>query len=130
MQKGAGVRLTEEQIETARQLHSDGWTISRIRDRMGCCYHTIRRIIDPDYAVTRRIKVNEARHKRNASEARSLPPRKTGRENATSINIKEDAAARLAEIPADTRTLTGRLAGDPLFERSALYKKMKGLGHA
>lgn len=33
------------------------------------------------------------------------------------------AAARLAEIPPDTRNLTQRICGDPLFERSALYKK-------
>lgn len=32
------------------------------------------------------------------------------------------AAARLAEIPPDRRNLTQRICGDPLFERSALYK--------
>jgi len=127
MQKtaGTGVRLTEDQIEIAKQLHSDGWTIRRICDRMGCCYHTIRRIIDPEYAITRRIWVNEARHKREANEAKYLPPRKTARENATAINIKQDAAARLAEVPADTRSLTGRLAGDPLPGRSALDKRQQ-----
>lgn len=31
-------------------------------------------------------------------------------------------AARLAEIPADTRTLTQRICGDPLPGRSALSK--------
>jgi hypothetical protein len=35
-----------------------------------------------------------------------------------------DVAARLAEIPRDTRSLTSRVFGDPLFERSALYRKM------
>lgn len=34
------------------------------------------------------------------------------------------AAARLAEIPADTRTLTQRTFGDPLPGRSALDSKM------
>ena len=29
-------------------------------------------------------------------------------------------------IPKDTRDITGLLAGDPLFERSALYKKQRG----
>lgn len=31
-----------------------------------------------------------------------------------------DVMARLAEIPPDTRCLTARLLGDPVFERSAL----------
>lgn len=34
------------------------------------------------------------------------------------------AAARLAEIPPDTRNLTQRVCGDPIFERSALYKRL------
>ncbi|TIO15612.1 MAG: hypothetical protein E5X86_19780 [Mesorhizobium sp.] len=34
------------------------------------------------------------------------------------------AAARLAEIPPDTRDLTQRVCGDPIFERSALYKRL------
>lgn len=34
------------------------------------------------------------------------------------------AAARLAEIPPDTRDLTQRVCGDPVFERSALYKRL------
>lgn len=34
------------------------------------------------------------------------------------------AAARLAEIPPDRRNLTQRIAGDPVFERSALYRKL------
>ena len=35
----------------------------------------------------------------------------------------EVVAARLAEIPQDTRTPTQRLMGDPVFERSALFQK-------
>lgn len=33
-----------------------------------------------------------------------------------------DVAARLAEIPPDTRSLTGRMFGDPLPGRSALAR--------
>lgn len=32
-----------------------------------------------------------------------------------------DIEARRAEIPKDTRGLTAKLFGDPVFERSALY---------
>lgn len=36
---------------------------------------------------------------------------------------RDDIAARLAEIPEDTRTITGRLFGDPLPGRRALDAK-------
>lgn len=36
-----------------------------------------------------------------------------------------DAAARVAEIPIDTRGLTARFFGDPVPERSALYRKLQ-----
>ena len=36
-----------------------------------------------------------------------------------------DLMARLAEIPADTRDLTSRICGDPIFERSALYRRQQ-----
>lgn len=38
------------------------------------------------------------------------------------------AAARLAEIPPDTRNLTQRVCGDPVFERSALYRRLFQVG--
>jgi hypothetical protein len=34
---------------------------------------------------------------------------------------RSDWFARLAEIPPDTRSLTGHVCGDPVFERSALF---------
>lgn len=38
------------------------------------------------------------------------------------------AAARLAEIPADTRSLTQRICGDPLPGRDALSRASKATG--
>jgi len=101
--------LTLEQIEEAQQLQAKGWTFKRIGERLGCAFHTVKRVLDPDYAVKRRIQVREARQIREPSL-----PRKTARENATAVSVKEDAAARLAEIPPDTRSLTQRLCGDPI----------------
>jgi len=112
--------LTLEQIEEARQLHARGWTFRRIGERLGCAFHTVKRVLDPDYAVKRRIAVREARQIREPSL-----PRKTARENATAVSVKEDAAARLAEIPKDTRSLTGILCGDPLPTRSALDRRQR-----
>lgn len=39
----------------------------------------------------------------------------------------DEIEARLAEIPDDTRDLTGRMFGDPLPGRSSLHKKMMGI---
>lgn len=55
-----------------------------------------------------------ARAKRSVSKA------ETGIKHRIS---KEDGVARLAEIPADTRTLTGVLLGDPLPGRRALDRR-------
>jgi AraC-like DNA-binding protein len=112
--------LTSEQIEEARQLQARGWTIIRIAERLGCYRQTIKRALDPDYAVKRKIRDHHVRQIREPSL-----PRKTARESATAISIKEDAAARLAEIPPDTRSLTARLAGDPLPGSSALDKRQQ-----
>ena len=40
-------------------------------------------------------------------------------------DVKQQAAALKAAIPADNRTKTARLCGDPVFERSALFQKLK-----
>lgn len=43
----------------------------------------------------------------------------------SSVIPKDQIAARLAEIPEDRRSKTGRAFGDPVFERSALFEKLK-----
>lgn len=122
MRRGAKSHLTPEQIEEARRLADDGWTYARIGERFGCAYGTIRLALDADYAVNRRIGAREARQRRYKPGQRQP---KTDRENATSISVKEDAAARLAEIPKDDRSLTGQMFGDPLRGRSALDKRQR-----
>ena len=122
MSRGAKSLLTPEQIEEASRLADAGWTYARIGERFGCAYGTIRLVLDADYAVNRRIGARETRQRRYKPEKRAS---KTARENATAVSVKEDAAARLAEIPSDTRSLTARLAGDPLPGRSALDRRQR-----
>lgn len=43
---------------------------------------------------------------------------------------KDEIEARLAEIPDDRRDLTARICGDPVFERSALYQKIRSQSNA
>ncbi|MER9355530.1 hypothetical protein NKI61_19870 [Mesorhizobium sp. M0514] len=109
MTRRAGVHLTAEQIAEAKVLFSLGWSYPRLGERFGCDYKTVKLALDADYARERRMQVNSAARLRRAPYKRI-----GGRENATAISVKEDGAARLAEVPPDTRTLTQRLMGDPI----------------
>ena len=119
MRRGAVNDLTPEQTVEAKELFALGWSYRRIGERIGRNYEQVRRALDSDYAINRRIQVRDARQRRYKPEKRLD---RAGRENASGASVKEDAAARLAEIPKDTRSLTGLLAGDPLPGRSALDK--------
>lgn len=64
-------------------------------------------------------RLAECREITRAKRAARLP-KVSGRE------IEADWQRLRAAIPEDTRGLTGRLFGDPVFERSALYSKQEG----
>lgn len=42
-----------------------------------------------------------------------------------SDDVKKQAAALLSAVLNDNRDKTGRIFGDPIFERSALFQKLK-----
>lgn len=121
MSREAKSLLTPKQIEEASRLANDGWSFPRIAERLGCHPETVRRAIDAEFAAKRVIQVREARQRRYKPAKRET---KTARESATAVSVKEDAAARLAEVPRDDRSLTGILMGDPLGPRSALAKRI------
>lgn len=103
--------MTEEEIATIRELRAGGMSWKKIGRQMGYSADTVRRNVDDEF----RKRTNAMSQRRREFDYRP------------SVEIKEtlraDAAARLALIPPDTRTITGRICGDPLFERSALYAK-------
>lgn len=81
----------------------------------GLTLTTVRRRLDPVYAAHIRERTNFAR------------AIKRGNDVAATFRYQhpsdEDYAARLAEIPPDTRSLTARVFGDPLPARSALHRR-------
>lgn len=99
--------LTVAQVEKAKDLVRQGWSVKRIAEQFGCHDQTIRRATDHRYRETRRqdIERQRLRNSRNQNSAGRL---------ADLRSVKEDAAARLAEIPADTRDFTARMFGDPI----------------
>lgn len=82
----AGVHLTPEQIEEASRLANDGWSYARIGVRLGFRGESIQRALDADYAARRRMQINEARRQRRYKPEKRIS--KTGRENATSVDVK------------------------------------------
>lgn len=98
--------LTPEQRIEAQAMRRRGTPVKDIAAFYGCSEQSIRRATDEFYRRTQ----NRLRSERRAIEgdARVLIAR------AERTVRKEDVEARLAEIPPDTRDLTGILCGDPI----------------
>lgn len=111
-------KWSNEQIETARAMLKAGATLRTVGERFGVTGDTVKCKVDPVYLERRREQNNLNRfgkyEKSTATEGRYYVQR-----------VDHDCLdARFAEIPRyDRRDLTGRLFGDPLIERSALYRK-------
>ena len=98
-------------LQRARELKSrepkTGW--GRLADSLGVGREWLKRRMIPGYAEKMRGYWVEKYHF-------GLPDRIT----------KEELQQLKSTIPEDTRDVTGRICGDPVFERSALYQKMSG----
>ncbi len=103
----------------AKSLQSSGFTVTEIASELGIHRQTARFLIDEEayqislkkgreYNVGARIRIKEATS--TNAESRIKP---------------EVFAARIAEIPADTRSKTGIIMGDPLPARSALAMRQQ-----
>lgn len=103
-------RITDEIRTQARQLRKEGLSYRDIGTALGFTGCSIHKALDPHYAEKRRTQINLARAFRTA-DMQVAGPRVRYMDSGT---IREDAAARLAEIPPDTRDLTATLLGDPI----------------
>jgi hypothetical protein len=95
----------------ARGMLARGLSYTEVAKVFGLTNTTVHRRLDPMFAAHLRERVNMARAVKRGTEVaatfRYTPP------------PEQDSAARLAEIPPDTRSLTARVFGDPLPGRSA-----------
>ena len=97
-------KKTPEKLKQAVTMVSAGHTFKDIAECLGVSPWTVRVWTDAEFAV----RVYETKRKRlypNAKRERVLPTEK------------------LPPVPLDTRGLTERTLGDPIFERSALFKR-------
>lgn len=110
--------MNQDDIDLAKRMKAAGATWKRLGEHFGCNPETVKRAVDPEYAARRREQVNACRRGKRGEGTQAVSNIKRTPEDRVST---EDFHRRLAEIPEDRRDITGRLLGDPLFERSALY---------
>jgi transposase-like protein len=124
-------RLLDSQLSQARAMLANGASLTAIARRIGCDRSTIRKDLHAEYLAVRTANIAKATETRarNAKLGRTERPR-SGRvrdsghvARLTNASTNAEAARLLALIPADTRSLTGRLLNDPLPGRSALDMK-------
>lgn len=100
----------------AKQLEKQGLGVQQIAKVMEVSRETARHLLDEE-GYQKKLERNRLyeREKRVRMKAESLLIPKVISRIATDV-----IEARLAEIPDDTRSKTGRICGDPLPGRSAL----------
>jgi hypothetical protein len=92
--------------QEARRMRESGMTLRRIGTHFGISESVVGRRLNPVLAERARLRDRNRDGTAPISEA--------------TVRRETELAARLAEIPSDTRDLTGRLFGDPLPGRRAL----------
>ncbi|MEJ5019289.1 hypothetical protein WH297_05990 [Ochrobactrum vermis] len=105
----------------ALELQKQGLGVVQISRELGVSREAARHLIDEE-GYQKKLERNRIyeREKRVRMKAENLLiPKVIAR------IPNEVVAARLAEIPDDRRSKTGRIFGDPTFERSALFEKLK-----
>ncbi len=96
----------EAKLKKARRLRTEcNMPWPQVAKECGVSRDWLQRRLDPKFAL--RVRMYER-------DRQSLRSTQSGRPGRPYPNMKEDAAARLAEIPPDTRDNTGRFCGDPL----------------
>lgn len=123
--------MTPDQIAQARQMRDSGMSWKKIAKHFGVSEDTARRPLDPEWTARRNATVAANRRLRRARMAEGEAcPSFVHYVCSMPEEAKRDGERLLAQVPADTRDLTGRICGDPLPTRSALDRKLMEAGHA
>lgn len=105
-------------LARAKQLREKGihWTVTA--RRLGVGYYALRCLLDADWA-------EKQRERKRMGAGENMPFVHNTREPDKPTAAEVSAA--LKRIPEDTRDMTAIAFGDPIYERSALYRKQMGL---
>lgn len=115
------MNIPESTLQLAAKMIAAGVKWPAISAATGLSSDAIRRQLDPGYAKHRNAGKAESR-----AAARKARTARSGGEHVTHYVSKippAEAERALRSIPADTRTRSARLLGDPLPGRSALDRK-------
>lgn len=120
--------MTPAEIEDARAAAEKGGHLTLIAQAYGVTVYQLKKAFDPDFMEKRRA----LDHKRRRSP-KYLAKERAERKSPTAFPhlidaprhraTREDIAARLAEVPPDTRTPVQIMLGDPRPGRSALDRE-------
>lgn len=114
MVEQAGYRLTKAQLHRAERYRAAGIPWRVIAASLGVGEPTIRRELQPGYQEMRRETWRRQRQRVDYSSP-------AGELHASQNRLPPAVIAKvIATVPADTRSFTARLFGDPLPGRSAL----------
>jgi uncharacterized protein (DUF433 family) len=116
-----------QHVKEIEELRQAGWNPTRIAKHFGVARDTVLRAIDPAYRARRNAQIASNKGYGYADHRRIIH---SVLSQGTERSVARDAERLLASVPDDTRCLTARTFGDPIFERSALYAKQKGNSNA
>lgn len=114
--------MSDDPWDKAKQMATAKAKWGHIAQATGLSVEKLRRRLEPGYAERRRQGVNEARAARRGDEVRKGPPSRNYHFVDNHV-APDDAERALRSVPADTRTPTARMMGDPLPGRSALARR-------
>lgn len=113
---GSTKSAIQDNLEWAKARRKEGWTYASIANELGVSASRIAYWLDPK----RKAREDEYNRMRKGQERKRQPIKykvnKVHFDNATRVEV-------LGELPPpDTRNFTQRFFGDPVYQRSALYK--------
>jgi len=101
--------------EAIQQMLDQGASFRQIGLKYGCSYTLVQYVMKPEMKKERRRKTNDRKNR----DTTGVKPRSSAKPQPKVIVEGEPE-------PPDTRDLTGRMFGDPIYERSYLYKMRSG----
>ncbi len=116
-------KLSSGQVALIEQLRTDGWSLAALCREFKVSRNTVKSAIDPAFKAKYLAGTRERDRRRRQEESRHKSWVVAG---ARPTDAEFRAAQRL--IPPDTRDLTARICGDPIFQRSALFAKLQAAG--
>lgn len=114
------IRAAKKELRGALPSSYGAWV--KLAARHGVSFYWLRSRLDPKWGAHRRAQIRRCRQSHAKKSTGFVAAIKTAASAHDPISPAE-LVARLQSIPEDSRSLTGKLLGDPLPGRSALDQR-------